>query len=75
MKITLENGHEYLQKYCVAEVICLIFFGTMLWQQVDFIFDNIFRLNEWQCAALAPFAMATWGGFSSTFKSINANYG
>lgn len=74
MKINLDNAYDYLQKYCVIEVACMIFFAVMFFMQIDFIFKNIKELTEWQCAVLAPFAMANFGMIKECFSSINIEY-
>lgn len=68
----LDNGHLYLQYYCVSEIICLIVLFTLFSEQMDFLFANYSEMSDWAFAGFSSFPAATWLMIKDVWVSINS---
>lgn len=70
----MKNGHIYLQQYCIAEIVFMIFLAKMFQEQTSFIYQNYQNLSEYQMAAILPFPLATWAMMKDVWNSMNIEF-
>lgn len=74
IKQCLDLGAEYLQKYCVIEVIVILIFSFLTCAEMFWYFENLNAIKEWDVAVLAMFNASSVGVIKYCLDSINIDY-
>jgi len=72
VKEYLDQGHEYLQKYCAIEVAVIVFFCALTGLEIQWYFDNLERLKLYDGAVLLGFNASSVAIIKHCLESINS---
>ena len=74
MKYIIDNAHVYLKRYRVMEVIIILFFLWLAYEEWVFFRDRHSDLKEWALAGFISLNAATIGALKYALDSKNKRH-